>query len=151
MGYTVEIYSFDTDYGFTHGDGFKSKRPVKSYNVVATKKGASDKVVVVGSHVDSRLPRHEKDFAKRLGGKDLEGIDDNASGIGMLLELANQIKDTPTENTVKFVAFGAEEIGLKGSHEYIKRLSAAEKQNTSMPVKKLLQKMLLRLNTAIWL
>ena len=37
---------------------------------------------------------------------------DNATGVGLLLEIAARIKDLPTPYTIVFVAFGAEENGL---------------------------------------
>jgi hypothetical protein len=49
------------------------------------------------------------------------GASDNASGIGLLLELARHFKKIEGELDciVKFVAFGAEEIGVIGSRNYL--------------------------------
>jgi Zn-dependent M28 family amino/carboxypeptidase len=48
------------------------------------------------------------------------GANDNASGVGMLLYLAQELslKRDPNFNYV-FIAFGAEEAGLVGSHYYV--------------------------------
>lgn len=48
------------------------------------------------------------------------GANDNASGVGMLLYLAQELslKRDPNFNYV-FIAFGAEEVGLVGSHYYV--------------------------------
>lgn len=44
------------------------------------------------------------------------GANDNASGVSVLLESARVLSKSPPENTrIEFVAFGAEEQGLKGS------------------------------------
>jgi hypothetical protein len=47
------------------------------------------------------------------------GANDNASGVAMLLELAAYFKQNPADYSVAFMAFGAEEIGLKGSLYYM--------------------------------
>jgi Zn-dependent M28 family amino/carboxypeptidase len=49
------------------------------------------------------------------------GASDNASGIGILLEVARHFKKIEDELDciVKFIAFGAEEIGIFGSRNYL--------------------------------
>jgi len=83
-----------------------------SQNVVAVKPGRSDVTVVVGAHYDS-VSR----------GK---GAGDNATGVGVLLEAASLLKDVPTYATVKFVAWGAEEVGLRGSYYFVSQMSPEE-------------------------
>lgn len=53
--------------------------------------------------------------------KDNPGASDNASGVGVLLELARHFKEIEDDLdcVVKFVAFGAEEIGIIGSRNYL--------------------------------
>ncbi|MGD8538318.1 MAG: M20/M25/M40 family metallo-hydrolase [Candidatus Aminicenantes bacterium] len=53
--------------------------------------------------------------------KNNPGASDNASGVGILLELARRFKKIEDElvHRVKFVAFGAEEIGIIGSRNYL--------------------------------
>ncbi len=46
------------------------------------------------------------------------GANDNASGVAMLLSLAQHFKDHPPEYSVAFVAFSGEEIGLLGSQYF---------------------------------
>lgn len=43
------------------------------------------------------------------------GANDNASGIAMILKLANHFKNNPVDKNIVFIAFGAEEAGLVGS------------------------------------
>ncbi|WP_154657229.1 M28 family metallopeptidase [Hugenholtzia roseola] len=57
------------------------------------------------------------------------GANDNASGVAMLLELAAYFKANPADYSVAFIAFGAEEIGLKGSLYYV--------QNPYFPLKQI--------------
>jgi len=88
--------------------------PVRSANVVATLPGKSSRVLYVGAHYDS----------VRLG----RGADDNASGIGVMLEAAKAVRQAKEQApyTIKFIAFGAEEDGLAGSREYVAGMSPEE-------------------------
>lgn len=54
-----------------------------------------------------------------IPGIDGEGANDNASGVSVLLSLAEQMAQTPLEHTeVWFVATGGEEIGLVGARAF---------------------------------
>jgi Zn-dependent M28 family amino/carboxypeptidase len=104
-GYPVTVQPFTFD---DYGDDYTSA------NVIATKAGASPRTIVIGAHYDS--------------GDEADGADDNASGVGALLELAMQLRGVETPYTVKLIAFGAEEAGLYGSAYYVDSLSQAELQ-----------------------
>lgn len=108
MGLDVERQKF----GYVKEDGTE----VRTQNVVATKKGSSAQVLIVGAHYDS----------VDAG----QGADDNASGVGVLLETAKNAAGKPTPYTIKFVAFGAEEEGARGSEHYVSLMSKQEKKNT---------------------
>lgn len=97
--------------------GFASTRG-PSQNLLVSMPGTSDRVIVVGAHFDSAgtLP-------------DLQGVDDNASGTGVLTELAAHMSGLDTETGLVFAAFGAEEIGLQGSRHYIESLDARQRAN----------------------
>lgn len=86
------------------------------YNVIATKPGLSDKVVIVGAHYDS--------VTAGLG------ADDNASGVGIMLEAAEILAYMDTPYTIKFIAFAAEEIGLRGSNHYVQNMTSEDIANT---------------------
>ncbi|PHS09513.1 MAG: leucyl aminopeptidase [Kordia sp.] len=47
------------------------------------------------------------------------GANDNGSGTTLILEIAKQLANVPTEYSIKFINFSAEEIGLKGSQHYV--------------------------------
>jgi Zn-dependent M28 family amino/carboxypeptidase len=88
----------------------------ETYNVIAeTASGDSDKVVVVGAHLDSRLEG--------------PGINDNGSGSAMILEIAETFADQNrvARNKLRFMWYGAEELNLLGSTAYVNGLSQAEK------------------------
>ncbi|MFD9733982.1 M28 family metallopeptidase, partial [Umezawaea sp. NPDC059074] len=80
-------------------------------NVIAqTKTGRKDNVVMAGSHLDS----------VEAG----PGINDNGTGSASLLELALQLGGKPkVNNAIRFGWWGAEELGLIGSTEYVKSLT----------------------------
>ncbi|MGL5381671.1 M20/M25/M40 family metallo-hydrolase [Clostridium sp.] len=91
----------------------------KTWNVIATKKATgieNPEVLHVTAHYDS------------VAGS--PGANDNASGAAMLMELAKLFVDYDTKADIKFVAFGAEEIGLKGSKYYVDNLTSEEKEKT---------------------
>jgi hypothetical protein len=100
MGYAPETQSFSA----TGEDG----EIVDSANIIAIKDGDSSQVIVVGAHYDSS--------------DESVGADDNASGVTVLLETANLVKNESTPYTVYFVAFGAEEAGLLGSAAFVNSL-----------------------------
>ena len=80
-------------------------------NVIAeTKNGNPGKVIVIGSHLDS-VPAGP-------------GINDNGSGSSLNLELAlkaHQYLYNPRQK-MRFIWFGAEELGLLGSEHYVRNL-----------------------------
>jgi alkaline phosphatase isozyme conversion protein len=103
---------------------------VFSTNVIAEKPGTSGKQIIVGAHYDTRIARNPRQIARRIGGPELEGFDDNASGVGVLLETAEALRNVDAAHTIKFVAFGAEEIGLQGAIDMVNRMSPEEKAST---------------------
>ncbi|MBP2022720.1 aminopeptidase YwaD [Clostridium punense] len=92
-------------------------KEASSTNIIATmksKKENSGKHIVVGAHYD---------------GVDTPAANDNASGIATVLEAAKVLSKEDLDCDVKFIAFGAEEIGLVGSKHYVESLSLEEKDN----------------------
>ncbi len=87
-----------------------SARSFKARNVIAqTKTGSSSNVVVTGAHLDS-VPEGP-------------GINDDGSGVAAVLETAVQLGNSPpVKNAVRFGFWGAEELGLIGSRNYVESL-----------------------------
>jgi hypothetical protein len=85
------------------------------YNIIATLEGTTqaDSVCIVGGHYDSIIGTGDP-FSTA------PGANDNASGTAAALEIARVAKKTAfkPEKTIRFVAFGAEELGLFGSKQY---------------------------------
>lgn len=78
---------------------------VNSRNIIAVRQGKSPDKVVIGAHYDSA------DF-------NVPGAGDNASGVGVLLELARVLGQQTGDTGFILVAFGAEEAGLVGSRYF---------------------------------
>jgi hypothetical protein len=75
--------------------------------------------VVVGAHYD-HLGLGWPDVREEHRGKIHHGADDNASGVAVLLELAQVLgKSLKPNSTVVFVAFTGEEAGRKGSKYFV--------------------------------
>jgi len=76
-------------------------------NIIVTKKGTTypDEYVIVCGHFDS--------VAAGVG------ANDNGSGVATILELARILKNVPTEYSIKFINFNAEEDGLLGSTAFV--------------------------------
>jgi hypothetical protein len=49
------------------------------------------------------------------------GADDNGTGTAALLELAEVLRDVPMRRTVRLIFFNLEEIGLRGSADYVRQ------------------------------
>ena len=80
-------------------------------NVVAEAAGTEsrDNVIAFGAHYDT-VPN-------------VVGASDNASGTAVLLTLARQLSTESLSFGVRFIAFGSEELGLRGSQFYVDSLS----------------------------
>lgn len=115
----VDLRTFD----FTAPYGLFKDQQLTSNNVVVTQSGTADtdKTLFVGAHYDSAVayPNYQN----------LQALDDNASGAGVLSELVRNLNGIEAEHDVQFVAFGAEEGGLNGSKAFVEALSEAEKSN----------------------
>ena len=92
---------------------------LQSVNVIGIKKAKTKnedtKEVLLTAHMDSVVGA--------------PGASDNASGTGLMLELARVFKGYNTDKDLKFIAFGSEERGLLGSRYYVDQLSQPERDN----------------------
>ena len=113
FGYSPEVQNFEesiTERGF----------PGPSRNIILELPGRNEGVVILGAHYDTT--------------SDSVGANDNASGMGVLLALAERLAQPPWSNqavsvfpfTLRLIAFGSEETGLHGSSHYVDELTDAE-------------------------
>jgi aminopeptidase S len=134
--HSFELAAVFVESQFTHADyrvrrqrfhvpgGLSNYAPVvegDTFNLIATPPGfdASEPHVVVGAHLDT-VPQ-------------APGAVDNATGVGIVIELARLAALSPPRVPVVFIAFGAEEArspygGLHGSKFYVSSLDGAERK-----------------------
>lgn len=95
-------------------------RTQRTRNVIAqTKTGSTSDVVMVGAHLDS-VPEGP-------------GINDNGSGTAALLETAIQLGGSPdVRNAVRFGFWGAEELGVLGSADYVHSLDEGRLEDIAL-------------------
>ena len=75
-------------------------------NIVAYKKGRrTNKVIELGAHYDTA---------------GVAGADDNISGTVGVIETARLLALSETENSIRFILYDLEEIGLAGSMHHVK-------------------------------
>ncbi len=92
------------------------RRRIHSANILAVKEGETAQRLVVGARYDSSAQG--------------QGYLDNATGVGLLLEVAARVKDVPTPYTIVFVAFGAGEEGQLGARHFVAAMSKMERKAT---------------------
>jgi bacterial leucyl aminopeptidase len=85
-------------------------------SVILTIRGTTrpDEIVVIGGHLDS--------IAAGGSASDAPGADDDASGIATLDHIAQVLlaADFRPERTIQFMAYAAEEVGLRGSQAIVR-------------------------------
>lgn len=94
----------------------KNHKKINGQNIIVDIPGKSSDIVMFGAHYDS----------VEMG----PGINDNATGVAILLELASalQKKGSQLEKTIRIAFWDAEEEGVLGSAYYTKHLSDADKK-----------------------
>ena len=97
-----------------------SKEPLAqqpSRNVVAELNNdiEDDETLVIGAHYDTT--------------PNSSGANDNGSGVAAALVVAEELSDDELPFDLRFVLFGAEEIGLNGSFAYVGGLGEGESEN----------------------
>jgi len=97
------------------------------YNVCGIKKGTEDSFLAFGAHLDH--------IGEAKSGEDkiFNGADDDASGVSAVIALSDYYKDKNPKESMIFMAFNGEELGLIGSgflaqnpdfQEYVSKIKA---------------------------
>lgn len=102
LGYAVVVQNFEFSSG---SDG-----SYPSQNVMVTINPKKKDRIVIGAHYDSDPIGH--------------GMDDNGSGVAVLLSLAKTLKGSQSNCRIDLVFFGAEEEGCWGSEHYAANMLA---------------------------
>lgn len=107
IGLTPVGASFEYPFGYMS----RSNEPRTGTNIVACLcESGSDRAIVVTAHYDHVGVRRDEIY---------NGADDNASGVAGMLAIAEHFVENPPEHDVVFVAFDAEEVGLKGAEHFV--------------------------------
>lgn len=91
------------------------------YNVIVNKTGTlyPNTYLIVCGHYDSK--------SGWSGGS--PGVNDNGSGVSIILEIARLLKNINTEYSIKFINFTAEETGYTGSYHYLNTIVIPQNMN----------------------
>jgi Zn-dependent M28 family amino/carboxypeptidase len=110
----IGLASFN-DSSYIHPFQFHSRMMRQAYranNILAYIPGKKypAQYIVISAHYDHVGVRKDEIY---------NGADDNASGVGALIEIARQLQLAPLNHSVIFAAFDAEEIGLRGAQAFV--------------------------------
>lgn len=89
-------------------------------NVVAFLDNNADQTIIIGAHYDHLGYGAEGSLFRGETKEIHNGADDNASGVAVLLNLAEKLKSENKGNNYLFMAFSGEEMGLLGSNYWTK-------------------------------
>ena len=123
----ARIDSFFVD--FTKYEWLVGKVNQNMYNVLGTLKGtgATDSTVIIGAHLDAIS--YIKVASEYVLTPTAPGADDNATGCAVMIEMARIMHkyNIKPHHNIDFMAYDAEEIGLKGAYyDAEKRKNAGE-------------------------
>lgn len=133
-GYQSDIRQFNTRYIYTTKASHQTWHNVTTSSVIAAREGKQPQQIIIMAHLDTFTPLNDKDVDNNLGGLTLQGVDDNASGLGVMLELAERLKDIPTRYGIRFIATSGEEIGSMGAKNILERMSKEDRANTLLVI-----------------
>jgi hypothetical protein len=114
-----------TSFGYSDSNLFYHEYIEQGYqlkNLICTKKGISDKIILLCAHYDTILIANTEDIDSRA-----PGANDNASGVSALVEIARIMLSVKTEYTIQFAFFSGEEQGLWGAKHYAKKMKDENK------------------------
>jgi len=103
-----------TEAQFVSGDG-----TITGTNVIGYIDNKADKTVIIGAHYD-HLGMGGEGSLYAEGDAIHNGADDNASGVGIMLQLAERLQDSLMGSNYVFIGFSGEEMGLLGSNYFCK-------------------------------
>ncbi|WP_040279560.1 M28 family peptidase [Psychroserpens damuponensis] len=89
-------------------------------NVIGFLDNKAENTIIIGAHYDHLGYGAEGSLFRGEKKEIHNGADDNASGVAVLLNLAEKLKSANTGNNYLFMAFSGEEMGLLGSNYFNK-------------------------------
>lgn len=106
----IGLKSYNENY--RHPFTFRNRRDeqIQGINLIGYIKGKSEKVIIISAHYDHVGINNSEIY---------NGADDNASGVAAILASAKYFTENMPLNTLLFVAFDAEEMGLQGAYSFL--------------------------------
>ncbi|MFZ4100881.1 MAG: M28 family peptidase [Sphingobacterium thalpophilum] len=106
----IGLKSYNQNY--RHPFTFRNRRneQIQGINLIGCIKGKSENVIIISAHYDHVGINNSEIF---------NGADDNASGVAVILASAKYFTENKPLNTLLFVAFDAEEMGLQGAYSFL--------------------------------
>ncbi|WP_420571054.1 M20/M25/M40 family metallo-hydrolase [Kordia sp.] len=101
-----------------YGEG-NSETAITGRNVIGFIDNNAENTIVIGAHYD-HLGMGQEGSLHRGEPMIHNGADDNASGVAVMLHLADKLLEGNTNNNYLFIAFSGEEMGLLGSNYFVK-------------------------------
>lgn len=99
---TVYVQEFRTR--LYNGKGIDGKNIIASFNPEAKKR------ILLAAHWDSR-PFADHDLDEKNWNKPIDGANDGASGVGILMEIARVLKENPMTTGIDIILFDLEDYG----------------------------------------
>lgn len=133
-GYQSDIRQFTARYPYTQADGQQNGQNITGNSVIAVHPGKEPQQIIIMAHLDTWIPQSDQDRDNNLGGLSLQGVDDNASGLGVMLELAERLRNTPTRYNIRFIATSGKQLDAAGARSVLQRMSQEEQKNTLLVI-----------------
>ncbi len=82
---------------------------ISNFNIIVTKEGTlyPDRYIIIDGHYDTKTG---------------PGVNDNGTGVAIILEIARLMQNIQTHYSIKFINFSGEEYGLVGSSHYVENV-----------------------------
>ena len=109
-GYGATVYQQEFQARIYTGDTYPSVNIIGSFNP------SSKNRILLAAHYDTRFIA-EEDEDESMREKPIDGADDGASGVGVLVEIARLLSETPIETGIDLVFFDAEDQGRRGDSQ----------------------------------
>jgi Zn-dependent M28 family amino/carboxypeptidase len=109
-------FNFESGNGHVGGSG--NKKVYNGKNVLGKIDNGASRTVIIGAHYDHL--GYGETGSRHTGEKAIHnGADDNASGVAVLLHLADLLRNADKSHNYLLIAFSAEELGLGGSKRFV--------------------------------
>lgn len=105
---------------------------IKSNNVIGLIDNPGEEIIIIGAHYDHLGYGGVSSLFRGDSAQVHNGADDNASGVAVMIQLAERLKAGRLKKDVLFIAFSGEEEGLWGSNYFSKNATVDLKHVTAM-------------------